>query len=115
VIRIGEGPTTADRHETRVSDLREDHGWHSFCLYPPIAPGRATRDQAHSQARPQRAEAAGLASFHANEGSWCPGPLCRSSRASAVPRSQGRRLPASDRTLADQPRAFRRSAPTICS
>jgi hypothetical protein len=26
VIRIGEGPTAADRHETRISDLREDHG-----------------------------------------------------------------------------------------
>ena len=26
VIRIGEGPTAADRHEARVSDLREDHG-----------------------------------------------------------------------------------------
>jgi hypothetical protein len=45
VIRIGEGPTTADRHETRVSDLREDHGWHSFCLHPPNARAR-TRDQA---------------------------------------------------------------------
>ncbi len=26
VIRIGEGPTAADRHEARVPDLREDHG-----------------------------------------------------------------------------------------
>jgi hypothetical protein len=34
VIRIGEGPTAPDRHEARVSDLREDHGWHSF-LPPP--------------------------------------------------------------------------------
>ena len=25
VIRIGEGPTAADRHEARVPDLREDH------------------------------------------------------------------------------------------
>jgi hypothetical protein len=25
VIRIGEGPTAADCHETRISDLREDH------------------------------------------------------------------------------------------
>jgi hypothetical protein len=32
VIRIGEGPTAADRHEARVSDLREDHGWHSLQL-----------------------------------------------------------------------------------
>jgi hypothetical protein len=31
VIRIGEGPTAADRHEARVPDLREDHGRHSFC------------------------------------------------------------------------------------
>nr|WSW47939.1 hypothetical protein OG296_35330 [Streptomyces sp. NBC_01001] len=30
VIRISESPTAADRHETRVPDLREDHGWHSF-------------------------------------------------------------------------------------
>jgi hypothetical protein len=27
VIRIGEGPAAADRHEARVPDLREDHGW----------------------------------------------------------------------------------------
>ena len=27
VIRIGEGPTAADRHSARVSDLRENHGW----------------------------------------------------------------------------------------
>jgi len=26
VIRIGEGPTTTDRHETRIAVLREDHG-----------------------------------------------------------------------------------------
>jgi len=32
MIRIIEGPTPADRHETRVADLREDHGWHSFCI-----------------------------------------------------------------------------------
>jgi hypothetical protein len=32
VIRISEGPTAADRHEARVPDLREDHGWHSFLL-----------------------------------------------------------------------------------
>jgi hypothetical protein len=25
VIRVGEGPAAADRHEARVSDLREDH------------------------------------------------------------------------------------------
>jgi hypothetical protein len=35
VIRIGEGPTAADRHEARVSDLREDHGWHLYHLHPP--------------------------------------------------------------------------------
>lgn len=28
VIRICEGPTAANRHEARVPDLREDHGWH---------------------------------------------------------------------------------------
>ena len=44
VIRIGEGPTAADRHEARVSDLGEDHGRHSF-LYPPNTKGgvRVTR------------------------------------------------------------------------
>ncbi|BAH51182.1 hypothetical protein ROP_29350 [Rhodococcus opacus B4] len=26
VVRVGEGSTAADRHEARVSDLREDHG-----------------------------------------------------------------------------------------
>src|SRR6185437_2410481 len=45
VIRISEGPTAADRHEARVPDLREDHGWDSFCLHPPRHPSaRATRD-----------------------------------------------------------------------
>jgi hypothetical protein len=37
VIRIGEGPTAADRHEARVSDLREDHGWHSCSMVNLIA------------------------------------------------------------------------------
>jgi hypothetical protein len=32
VVRVGEGPTAADRHEARVPHLREDHGWHSFLL-----------------------------------------------------------------------------------
>ena len=31
MIRIGEGPAAADRHETGVPDLRKDHGGHSFC------------------------------------------------------------------------------------
>ncbi len=35
VIRIGEGPTAADRHEARVSDLRENHGWNFYHLHPP--------------------------------------------------------------------------------
>jgi hypothetical protein len=30
VIRIGEGPAAADRHETRVALLREDHSQHPF-------------------------------------------------------------------------------------
>jgi hypothetical protein len=35
VIRISEGSAAADRHEARVPDLREDHGWHSFaCIRP---------------------------------------------------------------------------------
>jgi hypothetical protein len=41
MIRISEGPTAADRHEARVPDLREDHGWHSLCLHPPSTQGRA--------------------------------------------------------------------------
>ena len=35
VIRIGEDPTAADRHEARVPDLREDHGSRSLWLHPP--------------------------------------------------------------------------------
>jgi hypothetical protein len=34
VIRIGEGPTAADRHETRVAVLREDHTQRPFCSHP---------------------------------------------------------------------------------
>src|SRR5579859_4350353 len=30
VIRVGEDPTTADRHETRVAVFREDHAQHPF-------------------------------------------------------------------------------------
>src|SRR6266571_8754298 len=30
VIRINEGPTTADRHETRVAVFRKDHTQHLF-------------------------------------------------------------------------------------
>ncbi len=37
VIRISEDPTAADRHEARVPDLREDHGWLSFvCIRPTL-------------------------------------------------------------------------------
>ncbi len=43
VIRISEGPTAADRHEARVPDLREDHGWHSFCLHRPTPKGAQAR------------------------------------------------------------------------
>ena len=50
VIRISEGPATADRHEARVPDLWEDHGWHSFCLHPPRHPRARTCDQARPQA-----------------------------------------------------------------
>src|SRR5579884_788878 len=36
VIRIGEGPAAADRHETRVAVFREDHARHSFfCSHLP--------------------------------------------------------------------------------
>jgi hypothetical protein len=41
VIRIGEGPTAADRHEARVSDLREDHGGRlSRVVWPSLISGR---------------------------------------------------------------------------
>jgi hypothetical protein len=35
VIRVGEGATAADRHETRIAILREDHGGR-----PESMPGR---------------------------------------------------------------------------
>jgi len=35
VIRVGEGPPATDRHQARISDLREDHGWNSYQLDPP--------------------------------------------------------------------------------
>jgi hypothetical protein len=35
VVRVGEGPTAADRHETRISDLRKDHVRTSItCIRP---------------------------------------------------------------------------------
>ena len=52
VIRISEGPTAADRHEARVPDLREDHGWHSFCLHPPKHPRAARATRHAAQAKP---------------------------------------------------------------
>ena len=33
MIRIGEGSTTADRHETRVAVFREDHAQQPFCAH----------------------------------------------------------------------------------
>src|SRR5215831_13739619 len=51
VIRIGEGPAAADRHEAMVPDLREDHGRHSCCLHPPTTLGRLPRDQARPQVK----------------------------------------------------------------
>jgi hypothetical protein len=35
VIRIGECPTAADRYETTVAVLREDHTQHSFRSHQP--------------------------------------------------------------------------------
>jgi hypothetical protein len=43
VIRIGEGPTAADRHEARISDLLEDH-----CRITQRA-ARAARSASHRQ------------------------------------------------------------------
>jgi hypothetical protein len=37
VIRIGEGPTAADCHETRVAVFREDHTQQPFCSPLPNA------------------------------------------------------------------------------
>ena len=51
VIRISEGSPAADRHQARVPDLREDHGWHSFCLHPPNTQGRA-RATRHAPQQP---------------------------------------------------------------
>jgi hypothetical protein len=52
VIRVGEGPTAADRHETRVSDLREDHGRNFYHLHPPNTVGRRARNQTRPRAKP---------------------------------------------------------------
>src|SRR5207245_5501003 len=41
VIRIGEGPTAADRHETRVAVFREDH---THMMPPPRAADPASAD-----------------------------------------------------------------------
>ena len=56
VIRISEGPTPADRHESRVPDPREDHGWHSLCLHPSNTQGRAhaTRHRPAPTTKPAR-------------------------------------------------------------
>jgi hypothetical protein len=35
VIRIGEGPTAADRHEARVAVFQEDHIQRPFCSHLP--------------------------------------------------------------------------------
>ena len=49
VIRVGEGPAAADRHEARVSDLREDHG----CNLQHSHPTRQSRADARDQIRPR--------------------------------------------------------------
>jgi hypothetical protein len=43
VIRVGKGAATANRHEARIADLRQDHAWRSFCFQLPVGP-RATTD-----------------------------------------------------------------------
>jgi hypothetical protein len=35
VIRVGESPTAADRHESWVRDLRQNHGWRSLLAFAP--------------------------------------------------------------------------------
>jgi hypothetical protein len=35
VIRIGEDPATADRHETRIANFRKDHSQHPYCSHLP--------------------------------------------------------------------------------
>jgi hypothetical protein len=52
VIRISEGSTAADRHEARVPDLREDHGWRSFLLVPVPRSRTRIRDHARLEAEP---------------------------------------------------------------
>src|SRR5439155_2858710 len=44
VIRIGQRPTAADRYETTVADLRENHTQHSFRSHQPNVPNAARRD-----------------------------------------------------------------------
>src|SRR3954453_22956671 len=46
MIRIGEGSTAADRHEPRVPDLGEDHGWPPSALVPLNTLHRATNADA---------------------------------------------------------------------
>src|SRR2546421_9604419 len=52
VIRIGEGPTTADRHETRVAVFREDHTQHPSTRNCPT-PNTMFRAPAFSGMEPQ--------------------------------------------------------------
>jgi hypothetical protein len=52
VTRVGEGPTAADRHQARVSDLREDHGRDLLSLASTRDPTIAMCPSRASSARP---------------------------------------------------------------
>src|SRR5258706_9986511 len=54
VIRIGEGPTAADRHETRVAVFRENHTQQAFSALRNVMVGRARFELAVSWSQTRR-------------------------------------------------------------
>ena len=112
VIRVGEGPTAADRHETRVSDLREDHVATSItCIRPtPQGGAHATRHAPERTSEPGGRSRAGdrFEGFNwpGRVGSWW---LARS--AAVGPDTADVRDPVvGQRTLAGEPRPLPRLA-----
>jgi hypothetical protein len=55
VMRIGEGPAAADRHETRVAVFREDHRQHPFYSHLPNDSSGASRHRITTRRRQPRA------------------------------------------------------------
>ena len=54
MILISEGPTPADRYEAKVSDLRQDHGYRSFCWHAAEHPAAGKSRAVVFQARGPR-------------------------------------------------------------